>query len=134
MPSILATLRAGCSTYSTVLSEITTVHHPYILPEGANFDPMSKDPQAFDTDISTGDTTLFAPLLQEDLTKLPPSFTITNRLNKSNFLEQAPDEAHNTFLNDLKSIEEYFEQGYVDNPDRDLCLTIDKNQFICGAA
>jgi hypothetical protein len=41
--------------------------------------------------------------------KLPPPFTITNRLNKSDFPEQAPDDAHNTFLNNLKSLKEYFE-------------------------
>ena len=83
-------------------------NNPHTPPEGANFDAMSNDPQAFNTNISTGDTTLFAPLLQEDLTKLPPPFTITNRLNKSDFPKQAPDDAHNTFLNDLESIEEYF--------------------------
>jgi len=95
---------------------------------------MSNDPQAFDADISTGDTSLFAPLLQEDLTELPPPFTITNRLTRSDFPEQDPDEAPNTFLSDLESIEEYFEQGYFDDPDRDLCLTLDKNQFIRGTA
>jgi hypothetical protein len=73
---------------------------------------MSNDPQVFDANISTGDVTLFTPLLQEDLMKLPAPFTITNRLNKSDFPEQEPEEAPNTFLNDLESIEEYFEQGY----------------------
>ena len=95
---------------------------------------MSNDPQAFDADISTGDPTLFTPLLQEDLTKLPPPFNITNPLKKSDFPEQAPGEASNTFLNDLESLEEYFEQGYLEDSDRDLCLTIDRNQFIRGAA
>jgi hypothetical protein len=66
--------------------------------------------------------------------KLPPPFTITNCLNKSDFLEQAPNDAHNTFLNNLKSLKEYFKQGYYDTPNRDLCLIIDKSQFICGAA
>jgi hypothetical protein len=95
---------------------------------------MSNDPQAFDANISTGDATLFAPLLQEDLTKLLSPFTITNRLDKSDFLEQDPNEAPNTFLNDLESLEEYFEQGCRDNPTRDLCLTINRQQFIRGAA
>ena len=64
----------------------------------------------------------------------PPPFTITNRLARSDFPEQDLGEAPNTFLNDLESIEEYFEQGYLDDPNRDLCLTVDKNQFIRSAA
>jgi len=92
---------------------------------------MSNDDQAFDADISTRDSTLFTPLLQEDLTKLPPPFNITNPLNKSDFLEHNDnDKAHNSFLNNLISLEEYFEQGYSEKPNRNLALTINRSQFI----
>ena len=71
---------------------------------------MSNDDQVFNANISTGDSTLFTPLLQEDLTKLPPPFTIMNILDKSDFLKHNDDDkAHNSFLNDLMSLKEYFE-------------------------
>jgi hypothetical protein len=95
---------------------------------------MSHDPKAFDADISTGDPLLFAPLLQEDLTQLPPPFTITNPLRPSDFPEKDEDDGHSTFLSDLESLIDYFAQGYNDDPDRDIGLTITSSQFIRGAA
>ena len=91
---------------------------------------MSNDPKAFNTDISTGDPSLFTPLLQEHLTKLPPPFTITNPLHSSDFPEETEDDGHNTFLTDLESLVDYFEQGYNDDPDRDIGLTVTSSQFI----
>jgi hypothetical protein len=93
---------------------------------------MSNDPKAFNADIATGDLSLFAPLLQEDLTKLPPPFTINNPLLPSDFLEETKDDSHSTFLSDLQSLVDYFEQGYNDDLDRDIGLTVSSSQFIRG--
>jgi hypothetical protein len=94
---------------------------------------MSHDPKAFDADISMGDLSLFTPLLQEDLTKLPPPFTITKPLHSLDFLEEGEDDTHDSFLAELESLVKYFEQGYNDDPNRDLSLTITSFQFIHGA-
>jgi hypothetical protein len=95
---------------------------------------MSNDHQAFDADISTGDPSIFAPLLQEDPSQLPPPFTITNPLHTSDFPEESGDDGHSTFLPDLESLVDYFAQGYNDDPDRDIGLTVTSSQFIRGAA
>jgi hypothetical protein len=94
---------------------------------------MSNDPKAFDADITTGDPSLFAPLLQEDLTKLPPPFTVPNPLLPSDFPEETKDDGHSTFLSNLQSLVDYFEQGYNNDPDRDIGLTVSSSQFIRGA-
>jgi len=42
--------------------------------------------------------------------------------------------AYDSFLTNLKPLKEYFEQGYSDNPERNLSLTINSSQFIYSAA
>jgi hypothetical protein len=129
---ILATPRLVV-LHSNVLPEIQTTYtrQPF---QKAHLDIMSNDPKAFDADIATGDPSLFAPLLQEDLTKLPPPFTICNPLLPSDFPEETEVDGHSTFLSNLQSLVDYFEQGYNDNLDRDIGLTISSSQFIRRAA
>jgi hypothetical protein len=90
---------------------------------------MSNDNPAFDADISSGDPTLFAPLLVEDLTTLPPPFHITNPL-------QGPDFANredNDFLCVLNTTNDAFSQGIIDDPKANVNCSLTRSQFIQGA-
>jgi hypothetical protein len=116
--------------YSNVLLEIQTAYIHQHSHQRPTLDTMLNDPKVFNTNILTGDLSLFAPLLQEDLTKLPPPFIITKPLHMSDFPKKDEDDTHNSFLTELEFLIEYFEQGYNDAPERDLALTIMSSQFI----
>jgi hypothetical protein len=119
--------------HSNVPLEIQTAY-AYQPHQKAHPDIMSNDPKVFDTDIVTRDLSLFAPLLQEDLSKLPPPFSISKPLPSLDFPEETEDDGHNTFLSDLESLVDYVKQGYNNDPDRDIGLTVTSSQFIRGAA
>ena len=91
---------------------------------------MSNDNKAFDADISTGDLLLFAPLLAEDLSTLPPPFHIANPL-------QGPDFANgedNNFLTFLNTVLDTFKDGITDDPEANINSSLNCSQFIHGAA
>lgn len=90
---------------------------------------MLNETQAFNTDISTGDPTIFNPLLTEDLTTLPPPFHIDNPL-------QGPDFANredNDFLTYFNVVLDSFKDSIMDDPDADVNLALNRAQFICRA-
>jgi hypothetical protein len=92
---------------------------------------MSINSQAFNADISTGDPTLFEPLLREDLTTLPPPFHILNPLRGPDFANGKD----NAFYDALLAIQGFFKDGYEDHPDNDdPDGFITRPQFIRGAA
>jgi hypothetical protein len=106
---------------------------------------MATDSKRFDADIDTGDAALFAPLLSEDLSTLPPPFKISVPLTDDNF-----PRGH-TFLADLETVQDFFKDGYNNNyvkdksdddnketdgneSDEDNNDPLTSSQFIRGAA
>jgi len=115
MLGILATPRLVI-LHSNVPLKIQTTY-TYQPHQKAHPNIMSNNPKVFDADIVTRDLSLFTLLLQEDLTKLPPPFSISKPLHSLDFPEETEDDGHNTFLSDLESLVNYFEQGYNNDPD-----------------
>jgi hypothetical protein len=79
------------------------------LPATANTNTMAADSKRFDADIDMGDAALFAPLLSEDLSTLPPPFMIPVPLTDDDF-----PRGH-TFLADLETVQDFFKDGYDNN-------------------
>jgi hypothetical protein len=91
---------------------------------------MSNDNKAFDADISTGDLLLFAPLLAEDLSTLPPPFHITNPLKGPDFANGED----NDFLIYLNAVIDTLADSINDNPNVDINTSLSRAQFLHGAA
>jgi hypothetical protein len=91
---------------------------------------MSDDNTAFDADISTGDPSLFAPLLTEDLSSLPPPFHITNPLKGPDFANRED----NDFLIYLNAMTDTLADGINNDPNIDVNTSLTHTQFLRGAA
>jgi hypothetical protein len=89
---------------------------------------MLGDTQNFDADIYLQDAELFAPLLTEDLSTLPPPFTVEVPLMEADFTLDC------SFPNDLDNIINFFSAGYDNRPNTDRDKTLTSSQFIWAAA
>jgi hypothetical protein len=89
---------------------------------------MSGNTQNFDANIYLQDAELFAPLLTEDLSTLPPPFTVEVPLTEADFTPDC------SFPNDLDNIINFFSAGYDNGPDADRDETLTSSQFIWAAA
>jgi hypothetical protein len=83
----------------------------------------------FDVDITICNPSIFALLLTKHFKTLLEPFTVSNPLTEVDFGEGND----NTFLGDIKSLSEYFKQGYTEAKDRDPTYIITCSQFLCRA-